>query len=87
MFNYILKAFTAGNRYYFEIKILKGTLIKVGIARPNALIEEVNLIKNAAIINKLSFKAFSDNEDGWAIYNGEVRHNSNSTGKKYGEQI
>lgn len=30
-------------------------------------------------------QAFSDNEEGWAIYNGEVRHNSNSSGKKYGD--
>ncbi|CAK80296.1 unnamed protein product (macronuclear) [Paramecium tetraurelia] len=31
-------------------------------------------------------QAFSDNEEGWAIYNGELRHNSNSTGNKYGKQ-
>ena len=24
---------------------------------------------------------------GWAIYNGELRHNSNSTGPKYGSAI
>lgn len=29
-------------------------------------------------------KAFCDNENGWAIYNGELRHNSNATGPKYG---
>ena len=30
-------------------------------------------------------QAFSDNEEGWAIYNGELRHNSNSSGNKYGK--
>lgn len=29
-------------------------------------------------------QAFSDTAYGWAIYNGELRHNSNSTGAKYG---
>lgn len=29
-------------------------------------------------------QAFSDTAEGWAIYNGELRHNSNSSGKKYG---
>ena len=30
------------------------------------------------------YQAFSDTESGWAIYNGELRHASNSTGTKYG---
>jgi hypothetical protein len=35
---------------------------------------------------KLSLsKAFCDTPDGWAIYNGELRHNSNAMGEKYGE--
>lgn len=32
-------------------------------------------------------KAFCDTLDGWAIYNGEVRHGSNSSGAKYGRQL
>ena len=31
-------------------------------------------------------QAFSDKNDGWAIYSGELRHNSNSTGAKYGKK-
>ena len=31
--------------------------------------------------------AFCDGADGWAIYNGETRHNSNALGQKYGEAI
>jgi hypothetical protein len=51
--------------------VIKGTLIKIGVSKPDGLVEE----------------AFSDNQKGWAIYNGEVRHNSNSSGKKYGSAI
>ena len=29
-------------------------------------------------------QAFSDTLKGWGIYNGELRHNSNSSGAKYG---
>ena len=32
-------------------------------------------------------QAFSDSANGWAIYNGELRHNSNSSGPKYGSSI
>ena len=32
-------------------------------------------------------QAFCDAADGWAIYNGETRHNSNALGQKYGETI
>lgn len=32
-------------------------------------------------------QAFSDSSFGWAIYNGELRHNSNSSGSKYGSSI
>ena len=31
-----------GNRYYFEIFIIKGNLIKIGISKPTDLLEEVN---------------------------------------------
>lgn len=64
--------FTAGGRYYFELFINKGQLIKIGVCRPSP----VNLEE-----------AFCDNTNGWAIYNGETRHNSNSTGPKYGTQV
>lgn len=32
-------------------------------------------------------QAFSDSPDGWAFYNGELRHNSNNEGRKYGDAI
>lgn len=31
--------------------------------------------------------AFCDTLNGWGIYNGELRHNSNSTGAKYGTAL
>ena len=43
----------------------------MGISRPNVNLEE----------------AFCDTIKGWGIYNGETRHNSNSTGPKYGTQL
>lgn len=63
--------FTEGGRYYFEIFINKGHLLKIGVCRPDVGLEE----------------AFSDTAKGWGIYNGELRHNSNSTGPKYGYQL
>ena len=48
-----------------------GQLIKIGVTR-----KDVNLES-----------AFSDTSNGWAMYNGELRHASNSTGKKYGSQV
>ncbi len=32
-------------------------------------------------------KAFCDSDQGWAIYNGEIRHGSNSNGSKYGRSV
>jgi len=64
--------FAEGGKYYFEIFINKGQLIKIGVCRPtNTNLEE----------------AFSDGVHGWAIYNGQTRHNSNSTGPNYGTQL
>jgi len=40
----------------------------VGVARPDVSVEE----------------AFCDSSKGWGIYNGEIRHSSNSSGTKYG---
>ena len=45
----------------------------------------VSIMKKCILINNFTlFQAFSDSIKGWAIYNGELRHNSNSSGKKYG---
>jgi hypothetical protein len=44
----------AGNKYYFEITICKGHLFKIGVCRKDAPYE----------------KAFSDTDEGWAIFNG-----------------
>lgn len=64
--------FTQGGRYYFEIFINKGQNLKIGVCRPTvASLDE----------------AFCDTTAGWGIYNGETRHNSNSSGPKYGVQI
>lgn len=65
------EVFQAGGRYYFELFINKGQLIKIGVCRLDINLEE----------------AFSDTLKGWGIYNGELRHNSNSTGPKYGTQL
>ena len=43
-------------------------MIKIGVSRGDINFEE----------------AFSDTLKGWGIYNGELRHNSNSSGSKYG---
>lgn len=64
--------FYAGGRYYFELFLNKGQLVKIGVCRPTPLNLE---------------EAFCDTVNGWGIYNGETRHNSNSTGSKYGVQL
>ena len=66
------EVFVEGGRYYFEIFINKGQLLKIGVTRPNVTNFE---------------EAFCDRPDGWAIYNGQTRHNSNSTGPSYGTQL
>ena len=38
---FIFKAFYAGNKYYFEIYIEKGSLIKIGVSRGDINFEEV----------------------------------------------
>ena len=54
-----------GFRYYFEIKLLKGSNFKIGVSKS---------------IRCLDY-AFSDTEDGWAYYsNGQLRHNSKGDG-------
>ena len=55
-----------GCKYYFEIKVVKGSYCKIGVARKDSLIES----------------AFSDNESGWALFNGQVRHGSDCDGQK-----
>ena len=32
-------------------------------------------------------QAFTDGPEGWGIYNGETRHNSNALGDKYGDRV
>lgn len=58
----------AGGKYFFKVKINNGSLIKIGVCRKSVNIEQ----------------AFCDTEEGWALYNGELRHGSNSGGQKYG---
>ena len=60
-----------GGRYFFQVQIVKGILIKIGVS--------------VAGINP--DKAFCDTDEGWAFYNGETRHASNQLGQKYGEPL
>ena len=46
--------FLPGDKYYVEVYIIRGSLIKIGVARPTSKLNE----------------AFSDSKDGWGIYNG-----------------
>ena len=55
-----------GSKHYFEVKVLKGSYCKIGVCKYDALIDQ----------------AFSDNENGWALFNSEVRHGSNTKGDK-----
>ena len=60
---------TKGERTYFEVKMIKGTNFKVGIASKYCNVEQ----------------AFSDSKHGWAYYSsGFLRHNSGGQGPKYG---
>jgi len=59
-------------RYYFEVKLLKGTNFKIGIAESQCR-DEPDV-------------AFSDGTKGYAYYsNGQLRHNSKGSGQIYGE--
>ena len=60
------------NRYYFEIRCLKGSNFKIGIAEESAR-EHTN-------------QAFSDTKQGYAYFsNGQLRHGSKGQGPTYGE--
>ena len=74
-----MKPLQPGLKYYFEVSVISGSP-KVGVSRSTANINQVRELSK-------SIQAFSDGPDGWAIYNGELRHKSNSTGAKYGKQI
>ena len=58
----------AGYKHYFEIELIKGNLMKIGVCRKDAPFEQMS---------------FCDTDQGWAVYNGELRHGSNHTSKKY----
>eukprot|EP00349_Pseudokeronopsis_sp_Brazil_P008202 CAMPEP_0202965410 /NCGR_PEP_ID=MMETSP1396-20130829/9394_1 /ASSEMBLY_ACC=CAM_ASM_000872 /TAXON_ID= /ORGANISM="Pseudokeronopsis sp., Strain Brazil" /LENGTH=127 /DNA_ID=CAMNT_0049688113 /DNA_START=246 /DNA_END=625 /DNA_ORIENTATION=- len=63
-------ALKPGSRSYFEVKLVKGSNFKVGVALSRRSVEA----------------AFSDEAEGWAYYsNGQLRHNSKSEGDKYGK--
>ena len=40
-----MKTLEPGNRYYFEIQIVKGNLIKIGISKEISFLDEVKYIK------------------------------------------
>lgn len=73
-------AFREGCRYFFQIEVVAGNP-KIGVCRGTANIDRVYFLM---LIRK---QAFSDGDDGWGIYNGELRHKSNSTGTKYGKNL
>lgn len=61
----------AGGKYAFFIHVLNGSLIKIGVSR-----------------NFISYDtAFCDTDEGWAMYNGEIRHGSNNSGTKYAQPV
>lgn len=61
-----------GRRYYFEVRCIKGSNFKIGIAESKAR-SEPDI-------------AFSDGDQGWAYYStGQTRHNSKGFGEHYGE--
>eukprot|EP00349_Pseudokeronopsis_sp_Brazil_P004936 CAMPEP_0202959408 /NCGR_PEP_ID=MMETSP1396-20130829/3596_1 /ASSEMBLY_ACC=CAM_ASM_000872 /TAXON_ID= /ORGANISM="Pseudokeronopsis sp., Strain Brazil" /LENGTH=99 /DNA_ID=CAMNT_0049677945 /DNA_START=183 /DNA_END=482 /DNA_ORIENTATION=+ len=62
---------TEEGRYYFQLKLVHGHLLKIGVSRKEIEPEQ----------------AFCDTPKGWALYNGELRHNSNSNGQKYGAKL
>lgn len=62
----------AGHKYAFFIHVLAGSLIKIGVSRQ---------------LNQQFDTAFCDNDDGWAMYNGELRHGSNNSGSQYGQSV
>lgn len=43
---------TPGNRYYFEIKIIKGNLIKIGISKDNESLDEVGFLFRHLVIHR-----------------------------------
>ena len=57
-----------GGKYYFEISLLKGDLLKIGICKQDSPFEQ---------------NSFCDDYRGWAVYNGELRHGMNGTQKKF----
>ena len=64
----------ANHRYYFEIKCVKGTNFKIGIATE----------KQKSQPNQ----AFSDTDQGYAYFStGSLRHASKGSGSVYGEKF
>ena len=62
------------HRYYFEIKCIKGSNFKIGIATQSA--------------KQMPNSAFSDTDQGYAYFStGTLRHNSKGSGSSYGEKF
>lgn len=55
--------FVAGEKYFFEIIVIQGSLIKIGVSRAISKLDQVGYNH---------YKAFCDTSEGWAIYNGET---------------
>jgi len=66
------EALEPNNRYYFEIRCLKGSNFKIGIAEAGA--------------RSQTNQAFSDTKLGYSYFSaGQLRHNSKGQGPIYGE--
>lgn len=59
-----------GRKYYFQIRLIKGTMLKIGVSRSN----------------QNDKPAFSDTNNGWALFEGSLRNGSNFSGSKYSEK-
>ena len=66
-----LDSFYEGEKVFYQIRVNSGNLCKIGVSRGG---QDTN-------------KAFSDTSDGYAYFDGQIRHSSNGSGGKYGTKL
>lgn len=69
-----------GGRYFFQVQVIRGVLLKIGVSKAGANPDKVRK-------SSIKLQAFCDTDEGWGMYNGELRHASNQQGSKYGEPL
>eukprot|EP01017_Pseudomicrothorax_dubius_P011000 TRINITY_DN14022_c0_g1_i2.p1 TRINITY_DN14022_c0_g1~~TRINITY_DN14022_c0_g1_i2.p1 ORF type:complete len:202 (-),score=19.91 TRINITY_DN14022_c0_g1_i2:150-755(-) len=73
------KILVPGNSYYWEITLVRGAQIKIGVV--------LDAFREGTVkvdLPKGNLVCFSDTPYGWALYSsGELRHNNNQTGPRY----